>query len=95
MRPERLEYLQKKYEKKLNPQRMSAEELQKGVQKPGGGMVKGPGGGGRGGRNAMPVVKPKNVKQTVGRLFSYISQFLKNFDFLRYFQKRLLNLEKK
>ena len=74
MKQERLEYLQKKYEKKLNPERMSAEELQKGAAKPaGGGMMKGPGGGGRGGRNAMPVVKPKNVKKTVGRLFSYIS----------------------
>lgn len=69
MKQERIEYLQKKYEKKLNPEKMSLEELQKGA-KPAGGMMKGPG---RGGRGPMPMGKPKNAKQTIKRLFSYIS----------------------
>lgn len=72
MKQERIEYLQKKYEKKLNPEKMSLEELQKGA-KPAGGMMKGPGGPGRGGRGPMPMGKPKNAKQTIKRLFSYIS----------------------
>ncbi len=67
MRAEKLEYLQKKYESRLNPAR--DEEL------PGekSGMPKGPGHGRRGGRGNMGGGKPKNIKKTMGRLFAYIS----------------------
>lgn len=71
MKQEKLEYLQKKYESRLNPSAEMAE---------GAGMPKGPGRGpgpgngrGPGGRGSMPVKKPKNVKKTMGRLFAYIS----------------------
>ena len=69
MEQKRLEYLKKKYEKKLNP---ATGEGMPGVagQKPGG-MAKGPRG-----RNAanMSPAKPKNIKKTLGRLFSYIAK---------------------
>lgn len=66
MKPERLAYLQKKYEKKLAPKTL--EELSKeGATGRGG---RGP--GGRGGRG-MAGGKPKNAKATVGRLFKYLS----------------------
>ncbi len=70
MRQEKLEYLQKKYESRLNPS--SDKELAAaGAHGPGG---PGPGGHGRrGGRGGMPVKKPKNVKKTMGRLFAYIA----------------------
>ncbi len=70
MKQEKLEYLQKKYESKLN----TSEDK---MTAPGQGAPKGPrpGGPGRGpgGRGGMPVKKPKNVKKTMGRLFAYIS----------------------
>ena len=69
MEQKRLEYLTKKYEKKLHP---ATGEGMPGVagQKPGG-MAKGPRG-----RNAanMSPAKPKNIKKTLGRLFSYIAK---------------------
>ena len=77
MKQEKLEYLQKKYESRLNP---SAEQAQETASAEGAGMPKGPGRGpgpghgkGPGGRGSMPVKKPKNVKKTMGRLFAYIS----------------------
>ncbi|NBJ93173.1 ABC transporter ATP-binding protein [bacterium 1xD42-62] len=68
MKQEKLEYLQKKYESKLNPLKETAQG-----QAAGGGMPKGPGPGRRGGRGNMPGGKPKNVRMTVGRLFAYIA----------------------
>ena len=67
MRQEKLVYLQKKYESRLNP----AED----TALPGGkaAMPRGPRHGGRGGGRNMAGGKPKNVKKTVGRLLSYIS----------------------
>lgn len=65
MRQEKLEYLQKKYESRLNP----GEEkmLQSGMgEKP-----KGPGSKQK---RSMAGGKPKNLRKTVGRLFDYISQ---------------------
>lgn len=69
MKQEKLIYLQKKYEKKLNPEDAQIEMAT--ANKPAG--PKGPGGGPRGGRGAMPMGKPKNVKKTMGRLLSYVS----------------------
>lgn len=66
MRAEKLEYLQKKYESRLNP---GKEDILPGVK---GGMPKGPGHG-RGGKGSMAGGKPKNIKKTMGRLFGYIS----------------------
>ena len=66
MRPEKLEYLQKKYESRLNPS--NDMEMETGMET----RPKGPGGK-RGPRN-MAGGKPKNVRKTVGRLFGYISQ---------------------
>ncbi len=66
MRPEKLEYLQKKYESRLNPSKDM--EMEAGMET----RPKGPGGK-RGPRN-MAGGKPKNVRKTVGRLFGYISQ---------------------
>ena len=68
MRQEKLEYLQKKYESRLNPAKDAALDMA-----PGGAMPKGPGHGRRGGRGNMPGGKPKNVRITVGRLLSYIA----------------------
>lgn len=71
MEQKRLEYLQKKYEKKLNP-----ASLQEGMGAAGSkmaGMGKGHGPGSRNARN-MAVAKPKNIKRTLGRLFSYIAK---------------------
>ncbi len=70
MRQEKLEYLQKKYESRLNPKEDAV--MAAGM----GGRPKGPHGGPHGGhgRKGMAGGKPKNVKKTVGRLFSYISQ---------------------
>lgn len=68
MREEKLEYLRKKYESRLNP--AEGADLKTA---PGGGMPKGPGPGRRGGRGNMPGGKPKNVRITVGRLLSYIA----------------------
>lgn len=65
MRPERREYLQKKYENKLNPAVMSELPVEKRPMK----AMPGPKGGGRN----MAGGKPKNVKKTVGRLLGYIS----------------------
>lgn len=66
MRQEKLEYLQKKYENKLNPEKNKGlEESSKPVKAMGG---RGPGKG----RN-MAGGKPKNVKKTMGRLLGYIS----------------------
>lgn len=67
MKQEKLKYLQKKYESKLNPVK---DEPRAAVS---GGMPKGPGPGKRGGRGNMPGGKPKNVRMTVGRLFAYIA----------------------
>ncbi len=70
MKQEKLEYLQKKYESRLNP---SPDQIEMAAG-PGGPKGPGPGPGrGRGGRGGMPVKKPKNVKKTMGRLFAYIS----------------------
>ncbi|MDE6202403.1 MAG: ABC transporter ATP-binding protein, partial [Lachnospiraceae bacterium] len=63
MRQEKLEYLQKKYESRLNP---GKEDILAG---PKGGMPKGPGHG----KGNMAGGKPKNIKKTVGRLLGYIS----------------------
>lgn len=70
MRQEKLEYLQKKYESRLDPLKGGA--LAGG---PGGrpGPGHGPGHGPGGGRGGIPVKKPRHVKKTMGRLFSYIS----------------------
>ncbi len=67
MREEKLEYLKKKYESRLNPKK------DEGMP---GSMPGGAPGGKREGRNAAKqgmVGKPKNLKKTVGRLLSYIS----------------------
>lgn len=66
MRQEKLEYLQKKYESRLNP----SEDMVMGAAMES--RPKGPRGG-RGQKN-MAGGKPKNVRKTVGRLFGYISQ---------------------
>lgn len=63
MKQEKLEYLQKKYESKLNT--VSDEALQAQPR------PKGPGPKNAGG---MAGGKPKNVKQSVSRLFGYISE---------------------
>lgn len=66
MREEKLEYLKKKYESRLNP---------KNDETPGG-MPGGVPGGRRDGRNGVRQGmggKPKNLKKTIGRLLSYIS----------------------
>ncbi len=70
MRQEKLEYLQKKYESRLNPKEDAVMETGMG------GRPRGAHGGPHGGRgrNGMAGGKPKNVKKTVGRLLSYISQ---------------------
>lgn len=65
MKQEKLEYLQKKYESRLNPK----EDMDVAGA---GGRPKGPHGGH--GPRGMAGGKPKNVKKTVGRLFGYISQ---------------------
>lgn len=66
MKQEKLEYLQKKYESRLNPKEDTV------VAAGGGGRPKGPHGGH--GQKGMVGGKPKNVRKTIGRLFSYISQ---------------------
>ena len=76
MDEKRLEFLQKKYEEKLRPK--SDDELIKEMAnspKNASGMRPGgPGGrGGRGGRGAMPSGKPQNSKETIKRLFNYLS----------------------
>lgn len=63
MNQEKLEYLQKKYENKLKP---SDEKVFQGQPRP-----KGP--GSKNMKNNMAVGKPKEMKKTLGRLFSYIS----------------------
>ncbi len=69
MNQQKLEYLQKKYESRLNPS--DNEELKGG---PGRGRGPGPGHGPGGPGRGMPGGgKPKNMKKTLGRLFSYIS----------------------
>ena len=68
MNQQKLEYLQKKYESRLNPS--DKEELKGG---PGRGRGPGPGHGPGGPGRGMPGGKPKNMKKTLGRLFSYIS----------------------
>lgn len=67
MRQEKLEYLQKKYESRLNPSKDSPEAGAQRANRPG----PRPGGHGMGRRG--PGGKPKNVKKTMGRLFGYIS----------------------
>lgn len=64
MKQEKLAYLQKKYESRLNPAKDDALPPGKAA------MPKGPH---HGGRPNMAGGKPKNVKKTVGRLLSYIS----------------------
>lgn len=70
MKQEKLEYFQKKYESRLNPKEDTVAAVV------GGGRPKGPHGGPRGGHGQKGMVggKPKNVRKTIGRLFSYISQ---------------------
>ena len=68
MNQQKLEYLQKKYESRLNPS--DKEELKGG---PGRGRGPDPGHGPGGPGRGMPGGKPKNMKKTLGRLFSYIS----------------------
>lgn len=71
MRQEKLEYLQKKYESRLNPSKSDmAGSAPKGAAGPGP-RHGGPGMGKRGRMGAGG--KPKNVKKTMGRLFGYIS----------------------
>lgn len=65
MRQEKLKYLQKKYESKLNP--ADGMMLQNGM----GSRPKGPGSRSK---KSMAGGKPKNLKKTVGRLFGYISR---------------------
>ena len=67
MKQEKLAYLQKKYESRLNPSEDAALPAGKAA------MPRGPRHGGRGGGRNMAGGKPKNVKKTVGRLLSYIS----------------------
>lgn len=66
MREEKLEYLKKKYESRLNP---------KNDETPGGmpGGVPGRRRDGRNGARQGMGGKPKNLKKTIGRLLSYIS----------------------
>lgn len=66
MNQQKLEYLQKKYEKKLNS--AQKEELPEGPK-----AMRGPGRRGHGGPGRMGGGKPKNMKKTLGRLFAYIS----------------------
>ena len=66
MTPEKRAYLDKKYEKKLNPE--TATNLPVDKKRPGPSM----GPGGKGGRN-MQVSKPEHMKQTLGRLMGYIA----------------------
>ena len=68
MRQEKLAYLEKKYESKLNP-----KEDPMLMGKPAGTGPKMPGPGKRNARNAMAGQKPRNVKKTVGRLLGYIA----------------------
>ena len=71
MREEKLEYLKKKYESRLNPK--NDDDMSGGMP---GGMPGGAQGGKREGRNAARQGmggKPKNLKKTVKRLLSYIS----------------------
>ena len=63
MKQERLEYLQKKYESRLTP--MDEKMLEKQAQ-----PKSGPGHKHAG---HLATGKPKNLKRTIGRLFSYIS----------------------
>ena len=64
MRQEKLEYLQKKYESRLNPKEDAVMETGMGGRP--GGAHGGPHGGR--GRNGMAGGKPKNVKKTeIGR----------------------------
>lgn len=63
MRQEKLDYLQKKYERKLNPPKSAVMPTQK---------RRGPGPGGPGGRG-MGGGKPRHLKKTVRRLLSYIA----------------------
>ena len=76
MRQEKLEYLQKKYESRLNPAKDAALDMA-----PGGAMPKGPGHGRRGGRGNMPGGKPKNVRITVGRLLSYQRAYIRGWKY--------------
>lgn len=62
MRQERLDYLVKKYEKKLDPNSLNETDLAKG------GRGHGPGRGGREGG------KPKDAKKTIRRLLGYIAK---------------------
>lgn len=64
MKQEKLAYLQKKYESRLNPAEDAPNPAGKAA------MPRGPH---HGGRPNMAGGKPKNVKKTVGRLLSYIS----------------------
>lgn len=65
MRQEKLEYLQKKYESRLNPaDNMAAVAA----------MQNRPKGPGSRNKKSMAGGKPKNLRKTVGRLFGYISQ---------------------
>ncbi len=66
MTPEKRAYLDKKYEKKLNPE--TATNLPADKKRPGPAM----GPGSRGGRN-MQVSKPEHMKKTLGRLMGYIA----------------------
>ncbi len=71
MREEKRLYLEKKYASKLNPETF---DFTKAPGKPGGGPGGGRPGGGRGpGGRGMAMGKPKNMKQTIGRLFGYIA----------------------
>lgn len=72
MEQKRLAYLQKKYEKKLNP--ASGQDIPGAGKGKNAGMPKGPGPGGRGSGGNMAMGKPKNMKKTLGRLFSYIAK---------------------
>lgn len=70
MRTEKLTYLEKKYENKLNPKKDDDLAMSSAPGRGGRGpRMGGPGPGGRG----MGGGKPKNVKKTVGRLLSYIA----------------------
>lgn len=66
MKQEKLKYLQKKYESRLSPKEDAAAAAGMG------GRMRGPHGGH--GRKGMMGGKPKNVRKSIGRLFSYISQ---------------------
>lgn len=71
MEQKRFEYFTKKYEKKLNP--ATEGTMPGGAGSKQQGMPKGPGPGKKGAGN-MPPAKPKNIKKTLGRLFSYIAE---------------------